>query len=144
MMYPIEELVPHSGKMLLIDGIESVGDDWVKSHVTIHQNSMFLEPEGVSTLVAIEYMAQSIAALAGIRAKSNNDPIRIGLLLGTRAFKTNASFFPLGAEIQIHVEEVFFESDGLAVFKCQVTSGDIEATCQLNVFHPKDIDTVLS
>lgn len=143
-MYPIAELVPHSGRMLLIDGVDAVGDDWVTCHVHIHENSMFLEDQGVSTLVAIEYMAQSIAALAGIRAKKNGDAVRIGLLLGTRTFKSNNSYFPLGSTVSIRVEEVFFETDGLAVFKCQAKSGDIEATCQLNVFHPKNIETVLS
>jgi predicted hotdog family 3-hydroxylacyl-ACP dehydratase len=142
-MFQIADLVPHSGRMLLLDSVSDWGDDWLTASVEITEQSMFTEPQGVSTLVAIEYMAQTIAALAGTRAKDKNEPVRIGLLLGTRAFNTNASYFPVGSKINIEVKQVFFDSDGLAVFKCKAQSKDIIAECQLNVFHPQDLKAVL-
>jgi predicted hotdog family 3-hydroxylacyl-ACP dehydratase len=39
---------------------------------------------GVPNYVGIEYMAQSIAALAGVEARLDHEGIRVGFLLGTR------------------------------------------------------------
>lgn len=139
----IDKLVPHSGKMLLLDQVLDWGKDWLRAEVKVDSDSMFFENGGVSTMVAIEYMAQSIAALAGIRAKTAGSKVRIGMLLGTRKFSTNAAQFAKGAIIVITVKELFLEENGLAVFQCQADSGKIQVSCNLNVYNPEDITTVL-
>lgn len=137
--YPINELLPHSGKMLLLDGVVDYGEDWLVSSVKITEHSQFIEAGSVSALVVIEYMAQSIAALAGIRSKNKDEPVRVGLLLGTRKFDSNVESIPVGVELQIQVTEMFSEENGLGVFKCEAKAPGILVVCNLNVYHPEDL-----
>ena len=136
--YDISELVPHAGKMCLLDEVLACGDDWLTAQVKISADSQFVEGGVVSALVVIEYMAQSIAALAGARAKLNGDAVKIGLLLGTRKFDSNVDSIAVGVELKIHIEEIFAEENGLAVFKCRATAPDVIIACHLNVYQPED------
>ena len=71
-MYSVEDLVPHSGSMLLLDRVLEYGDDWLKAQITIRKDSMFCDNDSVAALVGIEYMAQTIAAFAGKNDKLIN------------------------------------------------------------------------
>ncbi len=137
--YRVDELIPHSGKMLLLDEVLAYGDDWLQAQVNITEHSQFVEAGAVPALVVIEYMAQSVAALAGIRAKHNGSEVKIGLLLGTRKFDSDVETIAVGVALQIHVVELFVEENGLAVFKCTATAPGVLVTCNLNVYHPDDI-----
>lgn len=137
--YCVDELIPHSGKMLLLDQVTDCGEDWLTAQVNISEHSEFVEGGFVEALVVIEYMAQSVAALAGIRAKKNTELVKIGLLLGTRKFDSNVAQVPVGVSLDIYIEELFTEENGLAVFKCQATAPGVTIACHLNVFHPEDI-----
>ena len=137
--YKISELIPHSGKMLLLDEVLDYGEDWLSAQVHITRHSQFVESDAVPALVVIEYMAQTVAALAGIRAKKNGAAVRIGLLLGTRKFDSNVDSIAVGVDLKIHVEELFSEENGLAVFKCVATAPAVAVSCHLNVYHPDDI-----
>ncbi len=137
--YELADLLPHSGKMLLLDELIDWGEDWLKAAVNVNDSSMFVNDGQVSALVAIEYMAQAIAALAGLRSRNNDEAVRIGLLLGTRKFDSNVAHIPIGSRLQIDIKEMFLEENGLGVFSCQATAPGIEIVCNLNVYHPDDI-----
>ncbi|MCB1582381.1 MAG: hypothetical protein R3E90_10945 [Marinicella sp.] len=141
--FDLTELLPHSGKMLLLDELIDWGEDWLEAAVNIKETSMFVEHGYVNSLVVIEYMAQSIAALAGLRAKNKNEAVRIGLLLGTRKFDSSEVIIPVGSRLLIHVKEMFLEENGLGVFKCKATAPGISIDCNLNVYHPDDIGVIL-
>ncbi len=141
--YDLATLLPHSGKMLLLDEVVDHGGDWLQAAVTVTEASQFVENNQLPALVVIEYMAQAIAALAGIRAQKKGEPVRIGLLLGTRKFDSNVDSVSMGTRLLIGVEELFLEENGLAVFKCKATAAGIEMTCNLNVYHPDDIGVLI-
>ena len=115
-MYSVQELVPHSGKMMLLDKVIDFGEEWLEAEVRIHQNSMFCDGHSVPALVGIEYMAQAIAAFAGKNSKNNKADISIGLLLGTRKYESNTSRFNVGTVLKITVNQVYLEDMGLGVF----------------------------
>ncbi|MGJ8664628.1 MAG: ApeP family dehydratase [Marinicella sp.] len=142
--YCIDELLPHSGKMLLLDKVLDSGDDWLTSQVSIKISSQFVINGAVPALVVIEYMAQTVAALAGIRSKNQSEAVRIGLLLGTRKFDSNVDSIPVGTNLEIHVKEMFIEENGLGVFKCQAQAPGIQVACNLNVYHPENIGDLVS
>ncbi|VAW40558.1 3-hydroxydecanoyl-[ACP] dehydratase [hydrothermal vent metagenome] len=143
-MYCIDELIPHSGKMSLLDRVVAYGEDWLTTSVTICSNSMFCENNAVPALVGIEYMAQTIAAFAGKNDKINNIEISIGLLIGARKYTTNVTHFPVGTTLQINAQQIYLEEQGLGVFKCKITGDSgILVEANLNVYHPEDIESII-
>jgi ApeP dehydratase len=73
--------------MILLD--EVIGDDnySLTAEVTITRDSVFLRSDGVPGHVGVEYMAQACGAFAGVHALDSGQPVRIGLLLGTRNYR---------------------------------------------------------
>ena len=76
--YPIDELVPHSGTMSLLDKVVEYGEDWLTAEVTISPETLFLTNDAVPAWVGVEYMAQTIAAFAGILAKTHQQDVKLG------------------------------------------------------------------
>lgn len=69
--FSVAQLVPHSGKMSLLDNIVEYGDDWLSAEVCITADSMFADEKGVPGWVGLEYMAQAVAAYAGLQERLN-------------------------------------------------------------------------
>lgn len=138
--YPIDELVPHSGTMSLLDKVVEYGEDWLTAEVTISPETLFLTNDAVPAWVGVEYMAQTIAAFAGILAKTHQQDVKLGFLLGTRKYISSVSSFPIGTRLLIRVEKELQSDDGLGVFNCSIDADNISVTARLNVFQPKDAE----
>ena len=65
---------------------------------------MYWEDAGVPAWAGVEYMAQTIAAHAGVEARARGEPPAIGFLLGTRAYSTSVEKFPNGSKLTVTVE----------------------------------------
>lgn len=138
-VFPIRELIPHSEPMILIDGLVEATSDFARSTVTIREDSMFFNTAGgVPAWVGIEYMAQTVSALAGVKAKRHGLPVKMGFLLGARRYETTLDAFPLGMTLEIHVRQELEEFNGLSVFNCSISAGEPVAWCRLNVYQPQD------
>jgi len=139
--YPLEELLPHSGPMILIDEALDAGDGWATAAIRVGEDSLFYQAGlGVPAWVGIEYMAQTVALYAGICAKQAGTDIRLALLLGTRRYRAVTTHFPLGSLLRISVQEEW-QDGNMAVFDCQICyhEGDQQlAEARLNVFRPED------
>ena len=142
--YPIDELVPHSGTMCLLDQVVASGEDWLTAEVTIGPETLFLSNAAVPAWIGIEYMAQAIAAFAGTHAKAHQQDVKLGFLLGTRKYTTSISSFPIGTRLLIHVEKELQSDDGLGVFNCSINADNILVNARLNVFQPKDTEQFFS
>jgi predicted hotdog family 3-hydroxylacyl-ACP dehydratase len=138
--YPIDELVPHSGTMSLLDKVVDHGEDWLTAEVTINPDTLFLTNKAVPAWIGIEYMAQAIAAFAGILAKIHQQDVKLGFLLGTRKYISSVSNFPIGTRLLIRVEKELQSDDGLGVFNCSIDADNITINARLNVFQPKDTE----
>ena len=66
---PIVELVPHRPPMLLLDRVLSYDGECVVCETVLGPDSPFVEQGHVPAVVGIEYMAQTIAAGAGLSAR---------------------------------------------------------------------------
>ncbi len=145
--YKISQLVPHEKPMLLIDRMLDYDDEWFKSEVEITKGSEFLnENNAVPSWVGIEYMAQTIAAYAGRISRENDEPVKIGFLVGSRKYSSTISEFPIGMKLQITAERVIQGDNGLSVFQCSIENadgGEQIATASLNVFQPNDANEFL-
>ena len=136
--YSVEALVPQAPPMVLLDGIESLGDSEIRARVTVRQDSMFARDGGVPVHVGIEYMAQTCAAFAGYEARQSGGEPQIGLLLGTRKFSATRAFFQPGDVLSV-IAVLSYREEGMGVFDCVVEcDGDVVAQAGLTVFQPKE------
>ncbi|MDO6566962.1 hypothetical protein Q4561_07810 [Alteromonas sp. 1_MG-2023] len=139
----IDEFVPHSGKMSLLDEVVDYGDDWLKALVLIRPDSMFVEKQGVSAIVGIEYLAQAVAAYAGTKERKSGHKPKLGFLLGCRKYQSNVDYFPVGSVITVEVHLEMEAENGLNVFNTTLTGNGVEASAKLNVFQPTDAEAFL-
>ena len=134
------DMLPHDEPMVLVDEVVEINEEekYIICSVTIKENDMFYDKElgGISPLVGIEYMAQTIGCHSYF--KNQRKKIDVGLLLGTRLFENNLEFFELGKTYEIKAQEVFFDGE-LVSYECFIYNDGIEcAKATLNAFMPKN------
>lgn len=143
-LWPIAELLPHAGNMILIDEVLSFNDEHVETRLQVRPNGLFNQPDGsLPAWLGIELMAQTIAAYAGCHARQAGMAVELGFLLGTRNFTCNVESFPLGAELRISALCSLQDDNGMGVFECQLLGPGIRAEARLNVFRPPQIASYL-
>jgi len=142
--WPIAELIPHAGDMILIDQVLRVGDEDIETQLTVRRNGLFNQVDGsLPAWVGIELMAQSVAAFAGCQARLCGEPVELGFLLGTRKYECNVDRFPAGAELHIHATRSLQDENGMGVFECHLRGQGIQALARLNVFRPPQVASYL-
>jgi predicted hotdog family 3-hydroxylacyl-ACP dehydratase len=134
-MNEVADLIPHSGCMVLLDRIVDYDDQGLTAELVVRNDGLLGDDKAVPAWAGIEYMAQAIAAYAGVMAKRVNEPIRLGFLLGTRRYSSNVAVFKVGAILTIRVEKIM-QDDDLGVFDCQILGEGVEVTANLNVYQP--------
>jgi predicted hotdog family 3-hydroxylacyl-ACP dehydratase len=135
--WPLAELLPHAGDMILIEQILSFDDEQIHTRLTVKPGGLFNRPDGsLPAWVGIELMAQSVAAYAGCHARVRGDAVELGFLLGTRKFECNVEHFPAGTELIIHGVRSLEDDSGMGVFECHINAPGIHATARLNVYRP--------
>ncbi|GLQ90287.1 hotdog family protein [Dyella flagellata] len=139
--WPIAEVVPHAGEMILLDGIEQVEGERIVCTRTVHSGGLFVDEDGsMPSWVGVELMAQAIAAWAGCRARAQQCPVQLGFLLGTRHYSCNVDSFPAGTRLRVEAVREFHDEQGMAVFLCHIEGPGIHAEARLNVFSPPDVN----
>ncbi|MEH6579265.1 MAG: hotdog family protein [Amphritea sp.] len=141
--FSVAELVPHSGKMSLLDAIVGYGEDWLEAEVHISSDSMFADTQGVPAWVGLEYLAQTIGAFAGLQERLNGGKPKLGFLLGSRKYQCSTDYFPLGHVLSLRVQREMQAENGLSVFQCELQGDGLDASARLNVFQPEDADKFL-
>ncbi|MGB0496172.1 MAG: 3-hydroxylacyl-ACP dehydratase [Kangiellaceae bacterium] len=145
--YPIEHIVPHDHPMILVDELLEYDETVGVCKVTIHDKSNFYNSEikGVPSYVALEYMAQSIAAYANANRIDQNQETTIGFLVSSRKFKVFTEHFDVTTELIIKVEQLYVENGGLASFDCKVErNNEIVSQAKINIFQPNDPQSFLA
>ncbi len=131
---PVAELLPHGPPMILIDEVVEAAEGRIAARVTLRPGSMFVEGDRVPAIVAIEYMAQTIGAYAGLRARATGHPPRIGFLLGTRELTLEVDAFAVGDELRIEARHVWGD-ERIGSFQCEVLrAGRTLASALVNVY----------
>lgn len=140
----IEELVPHSGNMSLLDRVVCCDEESLTAEMTVREDNIFFQHDGIPSSVGIELMAQAIAAFAGAKARQNGKPVEIGFLVGTRKYESNQSIFPLGSTLKVQVFQELQADNGLGVFRCEIDSDTATANANINVFQPENVQEFLN
>lgn len=144
---PLSEFVPHSSPMVLLDKIVDFEQNSLTAQFQVTDQSRFYCPElkGIESWMGIEYMAQAVAALAGVRAYLVGQPVKLGFLLGTRKFEIYQTLFATNQTYQVVITELFMDDFGLGAFDCSILHNE-SLVCQakLNVFESNDTDQLLN
>lgn len=144
-LWPIAELLPHSGQMILLDEVLRFGAEDVEARLTVRPGGLFNLADGsLPAWVGVELMAQTVAAFAGCQARQAGAPVQLGFLLGTRSFTCNVEHFPAGCELHISALCSLQDDNGMGVFECHIRGPNIHAEARLNVFCPPQIGSYLT
>jgi len=137
----IAALIPHSGRMILLDRIIDYDEQTLSVELVVRGDGLLGDDKTVPAWAGIEYMAQAVAVYVGIRSELAGEPIKLGFLLGTRRYSGNVAGFDVGTALTIQVTNII-QDDKLGVFACKIHGTGIEISANLNVYQPS-IETEL-
>lgn len=115
-------VLPHQAPMILIDELLSATETTLTARVLLRDDSPFVQDGRVSSLIAVEYMAQSIAAMAGLRRWGRGEEVKLGFLLGCRELAIEIPELRTGDDLTVEVRETW-TTEELGHFQCSVTRG---------------------
>ncbi len=135
-LYPdIAELLPHAGPMRLIARVVSHAPERTVCALDPAASDLFRDSDGrVPAWVALEWMAQSIAAHGGLLARASGRHPAPGMLVGAKRLELARAAFAPGDALEV---EARFTggAGGLASFDCTLRSGSERlASGSLSVF----------
>ncbi|MDH3510035.1 MAG: 3-hydroxylacyl-ACP dehydratase [Gammaproteobacteria bacterium] len=134
-MTDIKEVLYHRPPMIFLDEIIESGSNFLVAAVQIREGIPFFEESrGVPAWVGLEYMAQAVAAFAGMRARADNKPIALGMLIGCRHYSSKTALFPPGTLVEIRVQELAAEENGLGSFDGALSAPDLIAEGRITVY----------
>jgi 3-oxoacyl-[acyl-carrier-protein] synthase-1 len=147
MSFPdIAQLVPHDGRMVLLERVIHVDQATLHAELTIGPDTMFFDGAGVGSWIGIEYMAQAIAAHAGFQARQRGAAVKVGFLLGSRRYQCSVPAFTLGTVLHVHIHHAMQGDNGLAAFECRIddaATGAMLAQGTITVFEPDNVNEFL-
>jgi predicted hotdog family 3-hydroxylacyl-ACP dehydratase len=104
---PIRELIPHRGESILIDRvIEHDGDSTTTGVVVGSQRWLRQRDGSVASWLAIEYMAQCIAAHEGLLARAAGHSLPLGFLVGVKGLRLGVSRFDRDEELRVQTRRI--------------------------------------
>lgn len=131
----LEDVLLHRGPMLLLDSLISYQPERLSAAVNVSaDSSFFVAPYGVPAWIAIEYMAQAIAALGGLNALGRGEPVPLGLLIGSQKFHSSCGFLRPGVELTVDVVENVAATYGLGAFEGRLFGEGVEISARLSVY----------
>ncbi|MGO1343083.1 ApeP family dehydratase [Chromohalobacter japonicus] len=133
----IAPYVPHQREMCLLQRLMAVDADTLIAEITPRREDPFAVEAGIPGWVGLEWMAQAIAAWAGVMDDGPEAPT-IGFLLGSRSFHVTQPFFAFDIPLYVSIQLDFQAENGLGAFQAQITTASGEALAQgsLNVYRP--------
>jgi len=131
----IAGLIPHSSPMILLDRIIDFDEHTLSAGLVVRDDGLLGNDKTVPAWAGIEYMAQAVAAYAGIKSKRAGEPIKLGFLLGTRRYTSNVASFDVSTALTVQVKNII-QDDKLGVFDCKIYGTGIEISANLNVYQP--------
>lgn len=105
----LSNLVPHKGKMFIIDRItDSNPDKWtIESETKITPNFMFYDQNagGVPNYACFEIIAQTVSALMGLFAREKSMPPKAGFILSVSNLNFDFDLIKPGETVKIRASK---------------------------------------
>ena len=143
----VSELVPHKGKIFLLNRVQSYSLETISitTEIDITRDDLFYEDDlgGVPAWVAFEYMAQSISALSGIYGRSRGEKPKVGFIMSVNSFKANVPVFKVGETVVVTVRQTI-RMDMAVTFDGTAKVGEnLAVAATLNTVEVEDPKTAL-
>lgn len=116
---PIAELLPQRPPMLLLDEVTAVSDDAVTCAAELRPDNLFVREGRAPAAAVLEYMAQAIAAHAGLQARAQGRPPARGLVVACRDLVLHADALLPGDRLRVEAERGFVGA--LSEYRVRVT-----------------------
>ena len=142
----IEELIPHRGTMLLIDGMLSFQPGQSVSHYTPRAGAWYADAQGdMPAWMGIELMAQAVGAHVSLTKQREGLPRKPGVLLGTRRYESAVPAFQGAQLLTIKVSPLVSDATGLGAYDCSIADAANTqlARAHLKVYEPADFESFL-
>jgi predicted hotdog family 3-hydroxylacyl-ACP dehydratase len=144
----MSKILPHKPPMIFINGVleYDLNKRTAIVYFTVTAKSHFYDPVsgGVPSWAGIEYMAQSIGALAGINMLENGKVPSVAFLLGTRRYEAYIDLFVPETRYDVHVFENFTDAE-MGNYRCLINNNDfLCAAADMNTYLPADGDKVFN
>ena len=143
--YLIHEVLPHAGRMLLLDELLDFGGEHVTCAVRVREGTRFSDGvHGVPAWVGIEYMAQTMCAFSGIEEVRAGLKPSIGLLLGSRRYQSEVEWFRPGSDLVVRADLQLLDENDLVAFQCAIHEGGrLLARGDVKASRPRDVMSVI-
>ena len=119
--HPMDDWLPHRGRMRLIDRVDRCDDAAIACTAVVREHGLFTGADGLPAWIGIELMAQSAAAWAGAQARASGGAPRAGFLVGTRRYDAQVPFFAIGAVLDIVAVCAAAGDNGMRLFDCTIS-----------------------
>lgn len=140
---PVAELIPHSGPLVLLERIVEADDESLTATLEVAADGLYNHGDTVPAWVGMEYMAQAVAAFAGLEPYRRGETIPLGFLLGSRRMNISGPDFPVGTRLTVTVRRILQDDGGMAVFECDLSGDTLAASARLNLYQPTDSNQFL-
>ena len=104
----LRTLIPHTGKMLLLDRIIDYDiEHSIRAEYNVTESCIFYDPalDGVPAWVGFELIAQAISALTGIRKRAKGEKPNFGFILSIPSMRMEVLSFKNGSLVEVRAEE---------------------------------------
>jgi predicted hotdog family 3-hydroxylacyl-ACP dehydratase len=137
---PLERLIPHSGSMRLLSRVLSHSGGVTVCAIDPADAELFREADGrVPAWVAVEYMAQCVAAHGALLDGHAETGPRPGFLVGAKRISLHRESFAIGESLEVSAR-VLQRIGRLATLACELRAGgEVAAEGTLSVFVPDSI-----
>jgi predicted hotdog family 3-hydroxylacyl-ACP dehydratase len=133
---PVEDLVPHAPPALALDELVDYHDGIAKSRLVVRDGALLVHDGGVDTVVAIEWMAQTVAACLGYEAFLGGVGVRVGMVVACRQFTIGRAWIGVGECIGVTARRVR-GTDDISSFAGEVhdARGELVASALMTLVH---------
>lgn len=133
---PVADLVPHSPPTLAIDELVAWQPGRATLRLRVCDDSLLVHAGQVHGVVALEWMAQGIAACLGYEAFRGGGAVRVGMVIACRKMVLVRDSIAVGETLTIEVRCVR-SNDSLSTYDATITAegGAPVAAATITILH---------
>ncbi|MBL8729874.1 MAG: hypothetical protein JNM25_15715 [Planctomycetes bacterium] len=133
---PVEDLVPHAPPALALDELVDYHDGIARARLLVREGGLLVHDGGVDAVVAIEWMAQTVAACLGYEAFLGGVGVRVGMVVACRQFTIARPRLALGERLDVTARRVR-GTDDISSFAGEVRDdrGRLVASALMTLVH---------
>ncbi|HEB54391.1 MAG TPA: hypothetical protein ENI87_14150 [bacterium] len=132
----VSELIPHEPPMLALDRLTAWRKGHAEGELTIRPENPLARDGTVFTVMALEYMAQAVAACLGMESYLAGGNVRVGMVIACRRMTIHRQSMAVGETFRVRADEVR-ASDAISHYDGELRSagGELVATCTMTLVH---------